>query len=165
MASNSSLQHLGDFMKANAGIDEEIRARLRIGIQADTQVTSSSFGRMTYNGPQQLVTQAYCSAVSVSYSRCTSSAWEPFAREILNSAYEATMIAAIENMARNSGKPGSRRVFLTALGGGVFGNPMEWVHDAIQAACEKFADYNFEVYLVSYGSSDRHFQRLQKQFP
>eukprot|EP00929_Paragymnodinium_shiwhaense_P050799 TRINITY_DN25587_c0_g1_i1.p1 TRINITY_DN25587_c0_g1~~TRINITY_DN25587_c0_g1_i1.p1 ORF type:complete len:406 (+),score=32.06 TRINITY_DN25587_c0_g1_i1:129-1346(+) len=159
----SDLERLALALKPKE-IKDQVRERLRIGIQADTEVTSAGFGRQIYEGPEQIVTQAYCSAVSVSYSGCSQKVWEPLARCILESAYEATMIVAIDNAIRNQGKPGCNKVFLTALGGGVFGNDMNWIYDAMKLAFDKFKDWNLEVYLVSYGSSEAIFQRLAADF-
>merc|ERR1712224_76836 len=44
------------------------------------------------------------------------------------------------------------RVFLTALGGGAFGNRDEWVADAMTSALEKFRDTPLDVMLVHFGS-------------
>jgi hypothetical protein len=50
---------------------------------------------------------------------------------VLDAAYEATLWAGVLNRARAGG---SRDVFLTALGGGVFGNDTEWIGGAIGRA-------------------------------
>eukprot|EP00929_Paragymnodinium_shiwhaense_P014595 TRINITY_DN12251_c0_g1_i1.p1 TRINITY_DN12251_c0_g1~~TRINITY_DN12251_c0_g1_i1.p1 ORF type:complete len:362 (+),score=53.01 TRINITY_DN12251_c0_g1_i1:78-1163(+) len=163
LANSKDLERLNATLAAEE-MKEEVRRKLRIGIQADTEVTSTGFGSNIYQGPEQLVTQAYCSAISVAYSRCSTELWEPFARCILEAAYEATMIAAIENAGRNSDKPGCRKVFLTALGGGVFGNDMRWIYDAMHSAFSKFSDWNLEVFLVSYGSSEPIFESLEAEF-
>jgi hypothetical protein len=42
--------------------------------------------------------------------------WEPFARLVLEAAYESVLIAS----AINALEGGSRKVFLTTIGGGVF---------------------------------------------
>jgi len=70
------------------------------------------------------------------------------------------MIAGILNAAAHPKEPGARRVFLTAIGGGVFGNEMTWVHDAMQRALDKFNCYGLEVTLVSYGIPTPEFQTL-----
>ena len=59
---------------------EQLKDKLKIGIQWDTQVT--------INGLNQLVSQAYCSALPVAYSHIESSSWESFARLILEATYE-----------------------------------------------------------------------------
>jgi hypothetical protein len=112
-------------MDANA-IDQ-IRERLKVGIQADTQVTLDNC--------QHTVTQVYCSALPVAYSSLVEEAWEPLAKLILEAAYEATFLAAI----LQSQAAGNRDLFLTLLGGGAFGNPLEWIIDAIDRSIQLFS--------------------------
>ena len=119
-----------------------VRDALQIGIQWDTEVTLP--------GADQHVTQAYCSALPVSYSGIAPDLWEPFARLVLEGAYEATLAAGVLN-AERSGNP---RVFLTLLGGGAFGNPQEWILDAIRRALDLYRDAGLEVIFVSYGSAN-----------
>jgi len=164
MASNTSLQKLTEVIAGSARLQEDIRKKIRIGVQAETEVLTSSFGAEIYDGPQQLATQVYGSAISVSYSRCRSENWELFARLVLESAYESTLYAAVENYMRNPEKPGSRKVFLTALGGGVFGNDMEWIKDAMSKSFTKFQDIGLEIHLVSFRFSTREFVQLQREF-
>ena len=45
----------------------------------------------------QLVSQAFCSALPVSYSRIPSDRWKSFASLVLEGAYEATLWAAVVN--------------------------------------------------------------------
>lgn len=143
-----------------------IRKKLRIGVQEDTEVVCSKFGAALYTGEEQLVTQAYCSAISVSYSgqgRC-SQMWMPFAKLILEAAYEATLYAAVENYLRHPHKPGANKVFLTAVGGGVFGNDMSWVYDAMARSFRMFENVGLEINLVSFGGSTPEFAELQSMF-
>eukprot|EP00929_Paragymnodinium_shiwhaense_P027098 TRINITY_DN15986_c0_g1_i1.p1 TRINITY_DN15986_c0_g1~~TRINITY_DN15986_c0_g1_i1.p1 ORF type:complete len:363 (+),score=29.97 TRINITY_DN15986_c0_g1_i1:433-1521(+) len=161
MASSTDLERLCQAL-ASDDMKEHVRQKLRIGIQEDTEVTCSGFGKKMHDCPEQIVTQAYCSAISVAYSGCSPELWKPFAKCILEGAYEATMIAAIENAIRNPGKRGCKKVFLTALGGGVFGNDMQWIHDAMKSSFDKFQSWNLEVYLVSYGSNEKIFQELER---
>lgn len=53
--------------------------------------------------------------------------WEDFARLVLEAAYEATICTAIMNAQRT----GNKRVFLTLLGRGAFGNETHWIMDSI----------------------------------
>lgn len=131
---------------------DALRQRLRIGIQWNTQVTLR-------NG-RHAVTQAYCSALPVAYSGISSDLWEPFGRLILEAAYDATFCAAIENAAAT----GNRRVYLTLLGGGAFGNETHWIADAILRALQIHQDANLDVAIVSYGSSRDFVRRLVTQF-
>lgn len=61
--------------------------------------------------PGPPVTQAFCSALPAA-------AWAPSPRLVLEAAYEATLLTGVLKGARE----GSRRVQLTRLGGGAFGN-------------------------------------------
>lgn len=160
MAKEDSLSQLGAVLNGNTALQDKLAGSLRIGLQWDTEVVCTDFGKDDYKGKQQLVTQAYCSGCSVSYSRCSQRAWEPFAKLVLRACFEATMIAGILNAAAHPKERGSRRVFLTAIGGGVFGNDMKWVQDAMKEAFAKFHNYGLEVVLVSYGSSTPEFADL-----
>ena len=75
--------------------------------------------------------------------------WEPFARLILEAAYEATFSVACQQLARH----GHCRLYLTLLGGGAFGNRIEWIIDAIRTSLYRYAGTGLEVVIVSYGSS------------
>jgi len=111
---------------------------LRIGVHSDTEVTLSGAGH--------LVTQAYCSALPVAYSDHPSCVWEPFARLVLDASYEAAMRAAWVNAERT----GNRSVFLTMLGGGAFGNDVEWIVGAMSRAFDLFSHVDLDVQIVSY---------------
>ena len=75
-----------------------------------------------------LVSQAFCSALPMAYSRVPSTYWGPFASLILQAAYEATMSAAVLNAQRGA----SNVVLLTHLGGDAFGNHDNWIHAAMR---------------------------------
>ena len=97
-------------------------------------------------GRGQLLSQAFCSALPVSYNRHGAPhAWERFATLVLEAAYEATLLAALECPVRG-GRP---RVYLTLLGGGAFGNQREWILRAIRRALELHRNSELQVSLVS----------------
>ena len=131
---------------------DRLKRFLRIGLQWNTQVTLKNC--------QHRITQAYCSALPIAYSHLPARLWEHFARLILNAAYEATLRAAILN-ARSTG---NRRVFLTLLGGGAFGNDPEWITSAIERALRLHAHHDLEVVIVSHGASRPAVQQLIQQF-
>jgi len=83
-----------------------------------------------FRSENQFVSQASCSALPARDSEVHAPQWSAFARLVLEPSYEATLLAAQIN-ARESG---SNVVYLTALGGGAFGNKPEWVHDAMRRA-------------------------------
>jgi hypothetical protein len=108
----------------------------------------------------QLVSQAFCSALPVSYSNIPSDRWKSFASLVLEGAYEATLWAAVVN-AHHSG---SKVLFLTRLGGGAFGNEPQWIHDAIRRALKNVVDVSLDVRLVSYTKPDAALERLVAEF-
>merc|ERR1712228_594926 len=122
-----------------------LKRNLRVGVQEDAQVTSCDWGSTFCEDEDQTVTQVFGSACSVAYDSNRSTLWEPFARLVLKASYEATFYAALRAALRHNGAGGSRRLYLTCLGGGAFGNDMEWIADAIQEACLKFRDVDLEA--------------------
>ena len=111
-------------LKADEAEIDALRAALRVGIQWHTQVTLP--------GCTHRVTQVFCSALPVAYGGHDTSLWEPFARLVLEAAYEATLCAALLNW----NETGNPEVFLTLLGGGAFGNPVEWITESRQRALD-----------------------------
>ncbi len=95
----------------------------------------------------------------VAYSGLPSHEWEKFARLILDAAYEATFAAAVINASRT----GNSCLFLTMLGGGVFGNDPSWILDAIGRAIKLYARFRLDVRIVSYGRSHSNVRALCEQ--
>lgn len=121
---------------------EDLKGKLKIGIQWNTEVTISK--------ERHKVTQVYCSALPVAYSLIEADHWESFARLVLEATYEATLYAAV----LNKEKTGCGLVYLTLVGGGAFGNDEEWIFDALRIAVEKFEGVGLDVRVVSYGRSN-----------
>lgn len=120
---------------------ETLRGLLRIGIQQDTQVTLP--------GAEHLVSQAFCSACPVAYSAQPSATWKRLASLVLDAAYEATLCAAVENAQRT----GNHRLYLTLLGGGAFGNPIDWILKAIRRALLQHPHCGLDIAIVSFRRS------------
>jgi hypothetical protein len=137
---------------ASEGELDGLRGLLRIGIQWNTQVT---LPRATHT-----VSQAYCSALPVAYSSHPANLWEAFARLVLEASYEATICSAIINWQNT----GNKRVYLTLLGGGVFGNQPDWIIDSIRRALRLYNNWNLDVVIVSFRSSNWQVQQLVDQF-
>lgn len=144
LASKDGLVQIGNHLhSATEAEREHLRGLLRVAVQWDTEVTLGSAGH--------LVSQVYASALPVAYSRHGSGLWEPFARLILEAAYEATLAAAVLNGRRT----GNGRVFLTRLGGGAFGNAPSWIDGALSRAIDIARGWNLpdgflDVVMVRY---------------
>jgi len=145
-ATNEQLRNLNQQFPALA--TSELKNYVKVGVHSDVQVTSTRFGQSTDVPPDQIVTQVYNSACSIAYnSNPDLKAWEPLSRLILEASYEACLYQALLNAHRYSGQHGSRIVVLTLLGGGAFGNDMQWILEAIVNACTRVQGYELEVRL------------------
>lgn len=120
---------------------DEMRGELRIGLQWNADVTLP--------GTEHRVSQAYCSGLPIAYGRQPTGDWTDFAKLILDAAYEATICAGI----LNASQTGVKTVFLTLLGGGVFGNRDEWITGAIERAVAGYCDHDLDIGIVSYRRS------------
>ncbi len=114
---------------------DKIREQLQIGLMWDTQVTLDS--------STHRVSQAYCSALPIAYVGHSLELWKPFASLILNE---------------------DDIIYLTLVGGGVFGNELEWICSAIDRACLKYAQYDLDVRIVNYGSISGEVLSLVERF-
>src|SRR6266481_4704393 len=152
LASHSGLVEISNRLRASTESElDGLRQLLRIGIQWNTQVT--------LNESKHMVSQVYCSALPVAYSHHSSSLWAEFARLVLEASYEATICAAILNSTRN----GNNRLFLTLLGGGAFGNEIDWIIVGIQRALNLYQRADLDVAIVSYGSSNQNIRQVVVQ--
>ncbi|MCV7217601.1 hypothetical protein H7J51_20195 [Mycobacterium crocinum] len=119
---------------------DSLRGQLAIGLHRDVEVTDAK-------GPgRRLVSQAFCSALPLGYSRLPRRDWELFARLVLEATYEATLLAAAEQAAAG----GSNIVLLTRVGGGVFGNEGSWIDHAIERALNAVENAGLDIRIVSY---------------
>jgi hypothetical protein len=152
LASREGLIEISERLGASPGDElDQLRQQLRIGVQWNTQVTIRD---VTHT-----VTQAFCSALPVAYSGHPADRWEALARLVLEASYEATICTGILN-ALSTGK---NRVFLTLLGGGAFGNRVDWITEGIIRALKLYGDWDLDVAIVSYGASRREVRRLVEQ--
>ena len=142
-----------------AGRREEFLSALRVGVQDDTQVTSSSTGHR--------VSQVFSSAVPIAYDKITppisstgvsrEESWRSLAELVLEATYEACIaVAALKAMEYRAagGSQSSRRVscYLTKVGGGVFRNRDSWIRSAIERALRIHHSMPVDVKLVHYGT-------------
>jgi len=152
LASKEGLKEITHILKSSSESEiDELRKLLRIGIQWNTQVT--------LNDSKHTVTQAFCSALPVSYSQHPPELWSSFAQVILEATYEATLCAGI----LNSTKTGNKRIFLTLVGGGAFGNDTTWIINAITRSLNLYRHFELDVVIVSHGRSNFFVQDLVRQ--
>eukprot|EP01089_Gocevia_fonbrunei_P018558 TRINITY_DN6303_c0_g1_i1.p1 TRINITY_DN6303_c0_g1~~TRINITY_DN6303_c0_g1_i1.p1 ORF type:complete len:489 (-),score=94.01 TRINITY_DN6303_c0_g1_i1:24-1490(-) len=114
-----------------------------VGYHKDSQVV---FGSKTSNGDSynlvkdddQVIDQVFCAAVNINqgdsgrFNKRQNNA-EQKCKFILDSAYEGSYMSAI--------KHGKKKLFLTLIGGGAFGNNKAWIYEAILKAHLKWANH------------------------
>lgn len=144
----------GYLRRADEGALDHLRSRLRIGLHWQVEVTEAP------HAVRPTVSQAFCSALPVSYARIASGAWQSFGRLVLDAAYEATLLAGRLNAQRGD----SNVVLLTALGGGAFGNDERWIDTAMRRAFARVADSGLDVRVVSYGTPSPWLEALARDF-
>jgi len=133
---------------------EEIKNSLKVGIMWGSEVTISEI--------KYKVSQIYCSALPISYNYYNKDELEKFAKIILEAAYEATICAGILNYL----KTGNNRLYLTLLGGGAFGNRIEWIIEAIEKTLKKYSNSGLDIKIVSFRNRnydiEEMIERIQK---
>jgi hypothetical protein len=135
---------------------ERLLGHLKVGVHADIAVTrKDEQGHQGRIEESMVVSHVLGSACAVAYNPGTrADEWEPFARLVLEASYEACVLAALHNRDRHDGMAGSKKLFLTLLGGDAFGNPQAWILDAIRRALIKFQHEDVDVFLVCYDGVD-----------
>lgn len=148
------LVRISDYLGAldAQGLDE-LRGQLRVGIHQNVEVTDDD------SELRPLVSQAFCSALPISYSAHPHAPWKAFASLVLEAAYEATLWEAVCNAQRGA----SKIVLLTRLGGGAFGNDGRWIDAAMLRALRLVADSDLDVRVVT-NSSGAEVKKLLEAF-
>ena len=140
-STKDSFAELGEMLKSNESMYAEAYNALRIAVHWDTSVKGPHTHR---------ICQVFASALPVAYAKnVRAQDFEVFAQLVLEAAYDATLcVASILAKTR-----GTRvKVYLTALGGGAFGNRNEWICRAINKALQLYKHSPLDVVLVHYGS-------------
>ena len=145
LCSQEGLATIDGAIAAKSALElDQLRGLLRIGLQWRVEVTEAP-------APDQLVSQAFCSALPVAYSDVAAEKWQRFAKLVLEAAYEATLLAAVLNRDQTS----CPTVFLTHLGGGAFGNDPAWIEQAMERAFDVVRGCDLDVRVVSFGGAQK----------
>lgn len=121
---------------------------IRIGYHRDIQVL---YGFTTHNSQydvddkNQMINQVFTAAIDFGNLNAkfkNNPAVIERAKALLDAAYEGTLLAAATNK--------KKKVFLTLIGGGVFGNDISWIADAIRKQKNIIKDYGLDVTLIVY---------------
>ncbi|KAF0687182.1 Aste57867_21038 [Aphanomyces stellatus] len=150
-STDARLAALNKCLAADPALRTAATDALKIGVHWHVQVPFADRRTVLTHAAPHVVSQVYCSAISVGYSAASSAAWAPFASLVLEASYEATLWAGVLNC-RQTGCP---TVFLTLLGGGVFRNREDWIVGAIAKALGAVAAYGLDVVVVHFRHVDR----------
>ena len=168
LAGRDGLGRLAERLNALSDAERDaLRGALRVGVQRECEVTATSWGRELTGTPEQRVTQVFGSACAVAYNHGSAPRhWAPFATLVLEASYEATLLAAAQQAAARGWRDGdgAARVYLTCLGGGVFGNEMGWIVGAIMRACARCRALPLDVRVVIFrGPVPRQLEEMQER--
>eukprot|EP01130_Rhizamoeba_saxonica_P013822 TRINITY_DN593_c0_g1_i2.p1 TRINITY_DN593_c0_g1~~TRINITY_DN593_c0_g1_i2.p1 ORF type:complete len:342 (-),score=59.73 TRINITY_DN593_c0_g1_i2:32-1057(-) len=144
-----------DFPTDPAELDD-ILQNIKVGCVKNAQVTSGHRRGSTLDrvcDPNQVVDQVFCAALNIGqgYSGSVNSrspSCEEKCKLILDAAYEGTYLTAIKNQRES--------IYLTLIGGGVFGNSLDWISETILKTHLKYGKQNTtlkNVTLVCFDSS------------
>jgi len=129
---------------------DALLGELRVGVQTNVEVTfAHRFQRAI--SPHR-VDQVFCSALSCRYTSESLALWRPLATLVLDGAYEATL--------RQAAIGGNRRVWLTFLGGGAFGNAKPWIGAAIGRALRLMEGHALDVRVAHHRGIDEEMVAL-----
>ncbi|MEO1185522.1 MAG: hypothetical protein AAFX46_12890 [Cyanobacteria bacterium J06636_27] len=131
---------------------EDLKGKLKVGIQWDAEVTINSNGRK--------VSQIYCSALPVAYSMTSHVYWEDFSKLILEATYEASLIAGIINSQRTN----NNRLYLTLVGGGAFGNKEQWIVESVLKSVKRYENTGLDIRFVSYSTPSKAVKNIIEDF-
>jgi hypothetical protein len=127
-----------------------------VGLHENCEVTTTAVqgsGRITEAVPEgQIVHHVYAAAFNFSGSVEKNQTSLSIGKQLLSAEYQATVLAAWEMSLKYPGREGSRRLVLTALGGGVFGNPRSLIIEAVASSLELIQKSGLDVYFVCYDS-------------
>ena len=105
------------------------------------------------------MSQAFCSALPVTYSAIPSERSKSFAVRVLEGAYEARRGLPLSTLAI-----GLQRAVSDPAGRSAFGNEPQWIHDAMRRALTKVVDVSLDVRVVSYRKPDPALAGLVAEF-
>jgi len=148
---NGYVNYLYNPESLNLLFTEKDYEEIRIGYHRDIQVLYGfTNGDKQYDikDKQQVINQVFTAAIDFG-SLNASSQNNPIvikrAQALLDAAYEGTFLAAATNK--------KKKVFLTLIGGGVFGNDISWIANAMVKNKNFIKDYGLDVTLIVYDYS------------
>ena len=158
---NAQLDNINNYLLIPENFWKAMMA-IKYVIQEDTPVVDLSDGKILDHN----VSQIYCSAYPVAYSTdpptmppgsksgvpgTSVKEYELLSSMILHAVYYSTLAYAVSRITPDEPR---KKVFLTKVGGGAFGNDVNIIDNAIYNAVSHFTAYPIDVYIVEYKDPD-----------
>lgn len=147
----SSLPTLEQYKAITIGFHENIQVTTGMQVGPDEQVLVGN--------QEQLINQVFTAAVDLKNTNrllSTNPNVKAWARTLLRAGYEGTLRATAMKC--------KKKLFLTLVGGGVFGNQLSWIGDALLSLKQVISDSGITVNLIWYSSKGPAFDdKFRKQ--
>jgi hypothetical protein len=132
----------------DAAFDWDQPDLIPVGVHREVDVTLGRSGKEFRMVAEQRIHQVYGATLGFNGHVPYDERSDRVARKMVEEFYRATVLAAWENSLLFPGRPGSKKCFLTIVGGGVFLNPPEFVGDAIAKCRQTIVDSGLDVFFV-----------------
>lgn len=103
--------------------------------------------------PKQIAHHVYAAAFNFCGDVSSTAFTQSVTQDLLQAEYRATILAAWENSQLFPNLPGSNKLSLTLLGGGVFNNPYELICEAISANVDLIVESGLDVYITCFSQN------------
>ena len=105
------------------------------------------------NGKQpQIAHHVYAAAFNLNGDVCVDNFTIKITESLIYAQYRNTILCAWDNSIQYPGREGSNKLYLTILGGGVFGNPIELICEQIVKCKDLIVDSGLDVYVVCFNN-------------
>ncbi|EAX96662.1 hypothetical protein TVAG_489440 [Trichomonas vaginalis G3] len=137
-----------------SGFDWNNLNHYKIGSHSNLTVTTSRLnGRIMKTDMKQIAHHVYAAAFNFNGNVVETPFTTEISEYLLEAEYKATILQAWDNSIKYAGRKGSNKLYLTLLGGGVFGNPMDLICDSITNNIDLIKRSGLEVYVVCFSHS------------
>lgn len=129
--------------------------KYQIGVHQNCQITMNrgKNGMILNPDSKQITHQVFCAAFSFPRNVIVNDFTYEIGGQILKAEYRATILAAWDNSIKFPDRKGSKKCFLTLLGGGVFHNPFNIICNAINDCKSVIELSGLDVYVVCFDNN------------
>jgi hypothetical protein len=147
----------GPTLAALAAADWSDLSQFDVGLHENCEVTTGADLAVSAVPTGRIVHHVYAAAFNYNGTVEGNEVSRRIGAQMLAAEYQATVLAAWEMSRKYPGRAGSNRLLLTALGGGVFGNPRKMIIEAVASAKEIIRESGLQVYFVCF--DERSYQK------